>query len=186
MKAKKEELKKEMAGVVVEEGVWMAAVNNSNDKNMADNEFDDFTISEDDMFFSEEENKEGINKITSQLKKQLKIEEFFKYSYPYDNPDYMLNAQNFTDSSDDDDNTGAAAIMIPSESEEEEGISPYWRKIRTNKLQGIGKQMEVLFSDTDFTPDLGDLETLSNEETGKLITLPMELDDCQMTVKSRR
>ena len=80
-----------MAGVVVEEGVWMAAVNDFNDKNMANNKFDDFTISEDDMFFSEEEDEEGIKKITSRLKKQLKIEELFKYSYPYDDPDYMFN-----------------------------------------------------------------------------------------------
>ena len=114
MKAKKEELKEETAGVVVEEGVWMAAVNDSDDENMADNKFDNFTISEDDMFFSEED-EEGIKKLTSQLKKQLKIEELFKYSYPYDDQDYMLNTQNFTDSSSDDNNTGAAA-MIESES----------------------------------------------------------------------
>ena len=62
MKAKKEELKKETASVVVEEGVWMAAVNDSDDENMADNKFDNLTISEDDMFFSEEEDKEGIKK----------------------------------------------------------------------------------------------------------------------------
>ena len=158
----------------MEEGVWMAAVNDSNDENMADDEFNDFTISEDDMVFSEEEDKEGIKKITSQLKEQLKIEELFKYSYPYDDPDYMLNAQNFTDSSNDDDNTGAAAI-IESESENKVEINPYWSRIKMNKLQEIGKPMEVWFSDTDSTPDLGNLETLSNKETKKLITFPMEL-----------
>ena len=92
LKAKKEELKKEMASVVVEEGVWMAAVNDSNDENMADDKFNDFTISEDNMFFSEEEDEEGIEKLTTQLKKQLKIEELFKYSYPYNDLDYMLNS----------------------------------------------------------------------------------------------
>ena len=40
-----------------------------------------------------------------------------------------------------------------------------------DELQGIGKPMEVLFSDTDSTPDL---ET-PNEETKKLVTFPMEL-----------
>ena len=173
-KVKKEELKKETASVEVE-GVWMAAVNDSNDENMANDKFDDFTISEDDMFFSEEEDKEGIKKLTSQLKKQLKIEELFKYSYAYNDLDYMLNAWNFTNFPNDNDNTGTAAIMIESESEDEEEISPYWREIRTNKLQGFGKPIEVLFSDTDSTPDLGNLETLSNEETKKLITFPMEL-----------
>ena len=112
----------------------MAAVNDSDDENMANDEFDDFTISEDDMFFSEEEHEEGIKKLTSQLKKQLKIEELFKYSYPYnDPPDYMLNTQNFTDFSDDDNNTGAAA-MIKSESENEVEINPYWSKIKTDRL----------------------------------------------------
>ena len=81
-----------MASVVVEGGVWIAAVNNSDDENMANDKFDDLTISEDDMFFSEEEDKEEIKKLTSQLKKQLKIEELLKYSYPYNDPDYMLNA----------------------------------------------------------------------------------------------
>ena len=40
-----------------------------------------------------------------------------------------------------------------------------------DELQGIGKPMEVLFSDTDSTPDL---ET-PNKETKKLVTLPMEI-----------
>ena len=53
--------------------------------------------------------------------------------------------------------------------------SPYWSKIKMDKLQGIGKQMEVLFSDTDSAPDLEDLETTSNKETKKLTTFLMEL-----------
>ena len=124
-KAKKEELKKETAGIVVEEGVWMAAVNDSDDENMADDEFNNFVISEDNMFFSEEKDEEEIEKLTRQLKKQLEIKELFKHFYPYDNPDYMLNTQNFTDSSDNDDNTGAAAAMVESESENKVEIDPY-------------------------------------------------------------
>ena len=83
---------------------------------------------------------------------------------------YMLNTQNFTDSSNDNDNTGTAA-MIESEFENEVEINLYWSKIKTDKLQGIRKPMEVLFSDTDSTPDL---ET-PNKETEKLVTFPMEL-----------
>ena len=44
LKKDKEELKKETAGAVVEEGVWMAIVNDSEDEHMADNEFDNFII----------------------------------------------------------------------------------------------------------------------------------------------
>ena len=65
--------------------------------------------------------------------------------------------------------------MIESESENKVEIDPYWSKIKTDELQGIGKPMEVLFSDTDSMPDLENLETLSNEETKKLTTFPMEL-----------
>ena len=61
--------------------------------------------------------------------------------------------------------------MIKSESENEVEIDLYWSKIKMDELQGIRKPMEVLFSDTDSTPDL---ETL-NEETEKLVTFPMEL-----------
>jgi hypothetical protein len=63
-KSKKEEPKKEMASTAVEEGVWMAVVNNSNDKHMANDEFNDFTISEDNIFFSEEKEEE-IQRLTN-------------------------------------------------------------------------------------------------------------------------
>ena len=49
-----------MASAAAEDGVWMAIVNNSDDEHMADDEFDDFTISEDDIFFSDKESKEEI------------------------------------------------------------------------------------------------------------------------------
>ena len=149
-------------------------MNDSDDENMANNKFNDFTISEDDMFFSKED-EEGIQKLTSQLKKQLKIEELFKFSYPYDDLDYMLSTQNFTNSSNDDDNTGAAAIMIKSESENKVEIDPYWSNIKMDKLQGIRNPMEVLFSDTDSMPDPGNLKTLISKKTKKLITFSMEL-----------
>ena len=58
LKKDKKESKRETAGAVVE-GVWMAITNDSEDKCMADDKFDDFTISEEDLFFSDEENKEN-------------------------------------------------------------------------------------------------------------------------------
>ena len=61
--------------------------------------------------------------------------------------------------------------MIESESENEVEIYLHWSKIKMDELQEIGKPTEVLFSDTDSTPDL---ET-PNEETEKLATFSMEL-----------
>ena len=49
--------------------------------------------------------------------------------YPYDDPDFMLNPRNFTDSSDDDDNTGAVVITADSGSEDKVEIDPYWTKV---------------------------------------------------------
>ena len=53
-----------------------------NCEHMADDEFDDFTISEDDISFSDEESEEEIRWLTNQLKKQLKITELCKLAYP--------------------------------------------------------------------------------------------------------
>ena len=60
MRKDKEEPKKETASAAAEDGVWMAIVNNSNDEHMADNEFNNFTISEDDISFSDKESEEEI------------------------------------------------------------------------------------------------------------------------------
>lgn len=40
-----------------EEGVWMAVVNNSGDEEMANDEFGDFKISEDDLFFFKDDKR---------------------------------------------------------------------------------------------------------------------------------
>jgi hypothetical protein len=69
-----------MASAVVEGGVWMAIASYSGDEQMANNKFDDFTISENDLFFFEEENnKNKIQKLTSHLKEQLKINDLLKH-----------------------------------------------------------------------------------------------------------
>ena len=49
-----------MASAAAEDRVWMAIANDSDDEHMANDEFDDFAISEDDIFFSDEESKEEI------------------------------------------------------------------------------------------------------------------------------
>jgi hypothetical protein len=142
---------------------------------LANNKFNDFTISEDNIFFSEDE--EEIQRLTNCLKKQLKIAELAKLMYPYNDRDFMLNTQNFSDSSDDEDNTGATAMTIDSENEEEVKVDPYWTKIKVDELQGIRNPMEVLLSDTD-SKSMKDIATFSNEELielAELITLPLEL-----------
>jgi hypothetical protein len=87
----------------------------------------------------------------------------------------MLNDQNFTDSSSSN-NMGAVAITIKSGFEDEVEINPYWTKIKVDELQGVGKPIEVFFSDRDSMPDLDNITALGNEETGKdkLTTFPME------------
>jgi hypothetical protein len=97
--------------------------------------------------------------------------------YSYDNQDFMLNAQNFSDLSDDKNNAGAAAITIDSENKEELEVNSYWTKIKVDELQGIGNPIEILLADTD-SESMKDVTTFSNKELIKLaelITLPLEL-----------
>ena len=61
---------------------------------MPDHNFDDFTISEDELFFEDED--KNVTDLTSHLKQLLKIPDPSEYAtYPYDNPDYFLNPHNF-------------------------------------------------------------------------------------------
>ena len=53
----------------------------------------------------------NVTKLTAELKCLLKISDPEKYiTYPYDNPDYLLEAKNFSDSSNDKE-LGAATAM---------------------------------------------------------------------------
>ena len=63
----KEEPKKEVASTAEEDGVWMAMANNSDDENMADSECDDFTVSEEELFFEEDED-DNVTYLTTCLK----------------------------------------------------------------------------------------------------------------------
>ena len=67
----KEEQKKKTASAVAEEGVWMAIANDSGDEQMADNKFDNFTISEDKLFF--EDKDRNVMDLTTHFKQLLKI-----------------------------------------------------------------------------------------------------------------
>ena len=59
-----------------EEGVWMAHVDDSGDDEMADTEFDDFDVSEDDLFYEENEADATIETdLAAHLKRLLKISE---------------------------------------------------------------------------------------------------------------
>ena len=67
LKKEKEEPKKEVASTAEEDGVWMAMANNSDDENMADSEFDDFTVSEEELFFEDDED-DNVTDLTTHLK----------------------------------------------------------------------------------------------------------------------
>ena len=131
-----------------EDGVWMAMANSSGDE-MTDSEFNNFTISKDDLFFFEDEDEDSSTlDLTMCLKWLLKISDPSIYiAYPYDNPDYFMDATNFTDSSNDEQ--GATAIKVLSESDNEVEIDPYWSKITVDELQKLGNSMELSLEDND-------------------------------------
>ena len=159
---KRDEAKRELANTTDEDGVWMAATNDSNNKHMADNEFDDFEISEEELFFFED-NNESNKELTNELK-QLKL---FKDPKPLAHYSYnkLYDFCNTTVSSDD--NTGTTAIIIDSETESNVEINSYWVKVTINKLQGLGKPTEVLHSDMDSS--MPDLEIVSDSDSDYII-----------------
>ena len=175
------EKKKESANAATgdEEGVWMAYLEDSGDEYMADTEFDDFTISDEELFYMEEEEEEReVKDITAYLKKVLKISE--SSQCPYDNPRSIFDATEDTDSSDDEGK--AVAMQVESDSDEEPDIDPYWSKIVVDELQGLGnpcKIDDVEMSDTDSLPDLEDVsdtDTDMSEDSNHFITGPDALD----------
>ena len=128
----------------------MAMANVSEDEEMADNKFEDFTISEAEIFFFKEEDG-SIEDLTTHLKWILKITDPSKYTiYPFNDPNYFLNKENFTNSSNDEQ--GAVAMKVTLDSDSEAEMEPYWQKVEMNKLHGLGDPVEVLFSNTDSMP----------------------------------
>ena len=178
----KKDLKKDSANIAggEEDGVWMAIANNSGDEDMADNEFDDFTISDDDLFFFEDEDEDedgNILDLTTRLKRLLKISDPAKHAtYPYDNPDYFLDARNFTDSSDDEQ--GAVAMKVSSESDNEVEIDPYWFNIKVDELQNLGNPVDLLSEDTDSMPDLESLSESEMSEDSVVFVLTSANSSC--------
>ena len=176
MKSKKEDPKKESANTVEdnEDGVWMAIASDSDDESMANDEFEDFTISDNDIFFFEEEesNEDEVTNLTDHLKKQLKIADASKY-IPYDSYDYLLDAKNFTDSSDDEQ--GAVAMKVSSGTDSDIEINPYWAKITVDELQQLGNPTEILDPDTDSIPDL---VSMSESEDSVIFELTTPNSSC--------
>jgi hypothetical protein len=118
-----------------EDGVWMAVTSDSNNENMADNEFDDFMVSDDDLFiYKDKYNKESkVPDLATHLKKLLKIFDTAKNPIlSYDNPTNILNTRDLTDSSNN--KQGAVAMQISSEFDSKVEIDPYWSKITVNEL----------------------------------------------------
>ena len=95
----------------------MTAMANSSGDEMTDSEFNNITISEDDLFFFEDKDEDGSTlNLTTHLKRLLKISDSSKYiAYPYDNPDYFTDTTNLTDSSNDEQ--GATTMKVSSESD---------------------------------------------------------------------
>ena len=75
------------------DSVWMAIANDSGDEYTADNEFDDFILMDNNVFFFDEENEREVSDLTSSLKQLLKISDKSDstITYPYDNPEYFLD-----------------------------------------------------------------------------------------------
>ena len=90
--------------------------------------------------------------------------------YPYDNL-YNFLSKYYTDSSDNDANAGAAVITIKSESENKIEINLYQTKIPANEVQGLGKPVKILLSDTDSMLDLVDISE-SEESIVFVLTQP--------------
>ena len=185
-KPKKEEFKKETANTADnEDGIWMAFTGGSSNKHMAndeDDEFDDFTICQDELFFDTDEESEVTN-LTDQIEQWLNISKPTKYKYLYDDHDYMMDACNFTDLSDNDNNSGAAAIMAISDSDSKVEPDPYWVKVKVDELKGLGNTMEISFSDTD---SMLDLEIISESEDSVIFTLTSTDSVCSTNEDNKR
>ena len=69
-KKEKEEPKKALANAAEDEdGVWMAVTDMSESEDMVDSEFNNFTISDEDLFFFEDEDRDGnVLDLTTRLK----------------------------------------------------------------------------------------------------------------------
>ena len=161
----------------------MAFTSNSGDKHMADdedNEFSNFTICQDELFFDADEESEVTTNLTDQIEQWLNISKPTKYKYLYNDHDYMMDTCNFTDLSDNDNNSGATAIMVVSNSDSPD---PYWVKVKVDELKWLGNTMEILFSDTD---SMLDLEIVSESEDSVIFTLTSTDSVCSMNEDNER
>jgi hypothetical protein len=106
--------RKSVNAVEDNEGIWMAVTNDSGDEEMADNEFEDFEVAKDDLFFFE--NDKTVEDLATCLKKLLNIT-----TPPYYNPHDIFNVKDSTDFSDNNNN-GAATMQVVPESESDSKI----------------------------------------------------------------
>ena len=146
-----------------EDSVWMAFVDNSGDEDIADTEFDDFRVCQNDLFLLDDgtdDDNSDFN-IVTHLKNLLNDSDPSKHmGYPYNDPNDFYNIQDSTDSSDDEG--AAAAMQVMSDSDNEVNIDPYWSKILVDELQGFGNPTETLNFDSDLIPEL---ESVSGSTT---------------------
>ena len=106
---------KESANVAdSEDGVWVAAIEDSGDEGMADTEFDDFIDTMDDSEEEEGEENEVLNLI-DRLKKLFRIT---TVPSPYNVSNDLKDILDLVDTSSDDDQ--GAAMQVMSESDDDE------------------------------------------------------------------
>ena len=169
----------EVANIAGEDGIWVAITSSSDDEEMADDELDDFKVSNDDLLIFDESEESKLSNLTMRLKQILKIPDSPQYIiYPDDTPKDPLNRWNLTDSSDDEQ--GTMAMQISSESDSDIEINPYWLKVKVDELQGLGNPMETLLSDD---PKL-DLESTSETDDSVIFILTPPNSLCSLDSES--
>ena len=151
----------------------MAFVDGSGNKDMADTEFDDFRVCQDDLLLLDNatDDEDGDFDIVTHLKALSSDSNRSKHiEYPY-NDSKDFDTQDFTDSSDDEG--AAAAMQAVSDSDDEVKIDPYWSRILADELQSLGNPIKVLEYDLDLMPELDNksVSTVLDNSMPSLLTV---------------
>lgn len=140
-----------------EDGVWMAAVDDSGDEDTVDDVFGEYEGSEiDDWYYFAQGWK---NLPLFQPGDEEDVESLHGNSTgPYDD---MPDLQSCSDTSSDEDD--AAALHVASDSNSEISIDPYWSSIKIDELQGLGKPNIIPGEENESVPSLiSDMSTHSS------------------------
>ena len=162
------------AAAEVEEGVWMAALDDSDESDDFDWELNE----EDQWMLGDDEYVPPIIRGTEPLSTSSDDDDS---SDAYEDlPDLM----SCSDSSDDEDDCapGTAALHVNDESDDDVDIDPYWAAIRIDELRGLGKPKEVVdesLSDSSM-PDLEAISTIATSDSITLYDSDEESDEYEL------